>query len=178
VKFAAQSLMVSPCCRGLNRTLLLQQPNQTDNRRNPNAAPSDRGPWARSSRVLLVSGNFAGLPRAFGCSGRTRGQRKCHAEHNTRHDSPGDEAGDTCDQHTARVPCAAATPSTRLAVERMPSFAPNPAARNQPTCSVRCRSGWLTSIVMSPWLTGHVLLYLPKPYTREQLIPAAQVDVT
>jgi alkanesulfonate monooxygenase SsuD/methylene tetrahydromethanopterin reductase-like flavin-dependent oxidoreductase (luciferase family) len=34
-KLPAGSLMVSPCCRGLNRTLLLQQPNQTDNRRNP-----------------------------------------------------------------------------------------------------------------------------------------------
>jgi hypothetical protein len=45
------------------------------------------------------------------------------------------------------VPCAAATPSTRLAVERIPSFAPNTAARNQPICSVRCRSRWRTGIL-------------------------------
>ena len=39
-----------------------------------------------------------------------------------------------------RLPCAAATPSTRLAVERMPSFAPNTAARSQPMRPVRCCS--------------------------------------
>src|SRR6185436_19476479 len=36
--------------------------------------------------------------------------------------------------------CAAATPSTRLAVETMPSLAPSTAARNQPTRSMRCPS--------------------------------------
>jgi hypothetical protein len=41
--------------------------------------------------------------------------------------SPGDQAGDPGD-----LPWAAATPSTRLAVERMPSFAPNTAARSHP----------------------------------------------
>jgi hypothetical protein len=50
-----------------------------------------------------------------------------------------------------RVACAAATPSTRLAVERMPSFAPNTAARNQPRCSVRCRSRWLTGTRDASW---------------------------
>src|ERR1700676_2582828 len=39
-----------------------------------------------------------------------------------------------------RVPCAVATPRTRLAVERMPSFAPNTAARIQPVRPIRCRS--------------------------------------
>ena len=34
----------------------------------------------------------------------------------------------------------AATPTTRLAVEMRPSLAPSTAARNQPMCSVRCRS--------------------------------------
>src|SRR5512134_1208486 len=42
---------------------------------------------------------------------------------------------------------AAATPSTRLAVETMPSLAPNTAARNQPMRSVRCHSGWRTGIL-------------------------------
>src|SRR6185369_9238723 len=37
-----------------------------------------------------------------------------------------------------RVACAAATPSTRLEVERMPSFAPSTAARSQPVRPVRC----------------------------------------
>jgi hypothetical protein len=36
--------------------------------------------------------------------------------------------------------CAAATPTTRLAVETMPSLAPNTAARSQPMRSVRWRS--------------------------------------
>src|ERR1017187_1717813 len=36
--------------------------------------------------------------------------------------------------------CAAATPSTRLEVERMPSFAPSTAARSQPIRCVRCCS--------------------------------------
>ena len=39
-----------------------------------------------------------------------------------------------------RDPCAAATPSTRLDVERTPSLAPRTAARSQPTRSVRCVS--------------------------------------
>src|SRR6202171_1846461 len=38
------------------------------------------------------------------------------------------------------VACAAAPPSTRLEVERMPSFAPSTAARSQPMRPVRCRS--------------------------------------
>ena len=38
---------------------------------------------------------------------------------------------------------AAATPSIRLAVETMPSFAPNTAARSQPMRSVRCNSRWV-----------------------------------
>ena len=40
------------------------------------------------------------------------------------------------------VACAAATPTTRLAVDTMPSFAPSTAARNHPMRSVRCRSLW------------------------------------
>ena len=40
------------------------------------------------------------------------------------------------------VAWAAATPSTRLAVDTMPSFAPSTAARSQPMRSVRCRSRW------------------------------------
>src|SRR5579863_4242448 len=47
-----------------------------------------------------------------------------------------------------RVPCAAATPSTRLAVERMPSFAPKTAARSHPTRPVRCRSRWRNSGIL------------------------------
>src|ERR1019366_8482393 len=38
------------------------------------------------------------------------------------------------------VACAAATPKTRLDVERIPSLAPSTAARNQPMRDVRCRS--------------------------------------
>jgi hypothetical protein len=38
---------------------------------------------------------------------------------------------------------AAATPSTRLAVDTMPSLAPSTAARNQPMRSLRWRSGCL-----------------------------------
>ena len=38
------------------------------------------------------------------------------------------------------VPCAAATPRTRLAVDRMPSFAPSTEARSQAMRSVRCFS--------------------------------------
>src|SRR5262245_38004754 len=41
-----------------------------------------------------------------------------------------------------RAASAAATPSTRLAVETMPSFAPSTAARSQPMRAVRCRSRW------------------------------------
>src|SRR3954463_6796820 len=36
----------------------------------------------------------------------------------------------------------AATPSTRLAVETMPSLAPRTAARSQPARWLRCRSLW------------------------------------
>jgi hypothetical protein len=32
----------------------------------------------------------------------------------------------------------------------MPSFAPNTAARNQPVCTVRCRSRWRTGILDAP----------------------------
>lgn len=39
------------------------------------------------------------------------------------------------------VALAAATPTTRLAVETMPSFAPSTAAHSQPMRSVRCHSG-------------------------------------
>ena len=53
-----------------------------------------------------------------------------------------------------RVPCAAATPSNRLAVEMMPSFAPNTAARSHPTWSPRCRSPWPIGILMAPWWGG------------------------
>ena len=42
----------------------------------------------------------------------------------------------------SRLALAAATPSTRLAVETMPSLAPSTAARNQPMRSVRCHSAW------------------------------------
>src|SRR5262245_51774638 len=40
-----------------------------------------------------------------------------------------------------RLDEAAATPTIRLEVEMMPSFAPSTAARNQPMRSVRCGSG-------------------------------------
>src|ERR1035438_5728794 len=43
--------------------------------------------------------------------------------------------------------CAAATPSTRLEVERMPSFAPSTAARSQPIRFVRCRSSLPTGML-------------------------------
>jgi hypothetical protein len=46
-----------------------------------------------------------------------------------------------------RVPCAAATPSTKLAVETIPSFAPSTAARSQPMRPVRCRSFWTRGIL-------------------------------
>jgi hypothetical protein len=39
-----------------------------------------------------------------------------------------------------RVLAAAATPTTRLAVDTMPSFAPSTAARSQPIRWVQCRS--------------------------------------
>src|ERR1700686_5226134 len=45
------------------------------------------------------------------------------------------------------VACAVATPSTRLAVERMPSFAPPTAARSQPMRPIRCRSLGRTDIL-------------------------------
>src|SRR6185503_18126298 len=47
---------------------------------------------------------------------------------------------------------AAATPTTRLAVETIPSFAPRTAARNQPTRRLRWRSRcrWIMSIVYRP----------------------------
>ncbi len=45
------------------------------------------------------------------------------------------------------VPFAAATPSTRLAVDTMPSLAPSTAARSQPMRSVRCRSRWRVGMV-------------------------------
>src|ERR1039458_4292277 len=47
------------------------------------------------------------------------------------------------------VAWAAATPSTKLAVERMPSFAPKTAARSQPTRSVWWDSLWRTDILAS-----------------------------
>ena len=52
-----------------------------------------------------------------------------------------------------RSPCvalAAATPSTRLAVDTMPSLAPRTAARSQPMRPVRCRSRWRWGIVVLP----------------------------
>ena len=45
-----------------------------------------------------------------------------------------------------RDPCAATISSTRLAVEMIPSFAPNTAARSQPMRSLRCRSFWRKSL--------------------------------
>src|ERR1700687_142110 len=45
------------------------------------------------------------------------------------------------------VACEAATPSIRLDVESMPSFAPNTAARSQPMRPVRCRSLLPTGIL-------------------------------
>ena len=50
------------------------------------------------------------------------------------------------------VACAAATPSSRLAVDTMPSLAPNTAARNQPVRCVRCCS--LCSIALLDSLIG------------------------
>ena len=44
--------------------------------------------------------------------------------------------------------CDAATPSTRLAVERIPSFAPNTAARSQPLRCVRWTSLLRTAMVV------------------------------
>jgi len=54
------------------------------------------------------------------------------------------------------VACAAATPSTRLAVETMPSLAPSTAARSQPIRPVRSRSVWLTE-TLAAWLNEPVL---------------------
>src|SRR5450755_2267214 len=57
------------------------------------------------------------------------------------------------------VACAAATPSSRLDVESMPSFAPNTAARNQPMRPVRCRSllseGILEASLNLRWPPAH-----------------------
>ena len=51
-------------------------------------------------------------------------------------------------------PWAVATPSTRLDVERMPSLAPNTAARSQPMRPMRCRSfgrrGMLSEYRLNP----------------------------
>ena len=46
-----------------------------------------------------------------------------------------------------RVPCVAATPNTKLAVETMPSFTPHTAARNHPMSSFTCRSQCPTGTV-------------------------------
>ena len=43
----------------------------------------------------------------------------------------------------------AATPTIRLAVETIPSFAPSTAARSQPIRSTTCRSGWCEIIDMA-----------------------------
>src|SRR5215471_3469985 len=44
---------------------------------------------------------------------------------------------------------AAATPTTRLAVDRIPSSAPSTAARNHPILSLRCRSACLIQFLFS-----------------------------
>src|SRR5512142_2667127 len=65
------------------------------------------------------------------------------------------------------VACAAATPSTRLAVETMPASAPSTAARNQPMRPVRCRSMWGTgnfeAFPNDPALTSVPLCLFQKP---------------
>lgn len=53
----------------------------------------------------------------------------------------------------AGVACAAATPTIRLAVDTMPSFAPRTDARNQPMRSMRCASlcrGILLKLQLKP----------------------------
>ena len=55
---------------------------------------------------------------------------------------PRDEAGDPATTMLLCVAWAAATPSTKLAVDTMPSLAPKTAARSQPMRPVRCRSLW------------------------------------
>src|SRR6202171_4610376 len=52
--------------------------------------------------------------------------------------------------------CAAATPSTILDVERMPSFAPSTAARSHPMRSVRCRSLLPTGILEASYVFGRI----------------------
>src|SRR5678815_5971750 len=56
-----------------------------------------------------------------------------------------------------RAAFAAATPTTRLAVETMPSLAPRTAARSQPIRSVRCRSRWRITIARAllAWSARH-----------------------
>ena len=53
-----------------------------------------------------------------------------------------------------RSPPAAATPSTRLAVESRPSLAPSTAARSQPVRPVVCNSPWDGSNAMPATLRG------------------------
>ncbi len=54
------------------------------------------------------------------------------------------------------LPCAAATPSTRLDVDTMPSLAPSTAARSQPMRPVRCRS----SPAACPWTDRSADLFI------------------
>src|SRR5664279_2682721 len=61
---------------------------------------------------------------------------------------PGHQSCDARQQNVARLVLAAATRTTRLAVETMPSLAPSTAARNQPIRSVRWRSAWRREATM------------------------------
>jgi hypothetical protein len=61
---------------------------------------------------------------------------------------PGHQTGDAGDEDVAVARARHATPTSRLAVDTMPSFAPSTAARNQPMRSLRWRSAWRRGVGM------------------------------
>src|SRR5262249_59977075 len=115
-------------------------------------------PWAHACR----SGRRD--PRSGGCAAacdwtETDSPAAIHLAPATR---PADPA-------TTMVLCvawAAATPSTRLAVDTMPSLAPKTAARSQPMRPVRCRSLWYLAMPAVSVIGGHRSSRQPSPLRR------------
>ena len=64
---------------------------------------------------------------------------------------PANSAATPATSTLVRLASEAATPTIKLAVETMPSFAPRTAARSQPMRDEACRSKWVCEGLTRTW---------------------------